>query len=210
MLKELLSNRFTAKWWSEKPVEKDKLQYVLDCTYLSPSKNGKYKYEIFVLGDNEKSNEIKQWLYWENTYCIDGERIKEGPIGNRRYNGQLLAPIVLVWVANNKDKETFNDCMVSSTISMLAAEEQGLQTGFNGCLGELAVAEKLGRVNRYGMMSLGLGYIDKMDGEDTSIQREVFKDGVKHGFDYGNVIPDVTRGPNRTNKPTIDSLIKHI
>ena len=210
MLKELLSNRFTAKWWSEKTVEEDKLQYVLDCTYLSPSKNGKYKYEIFVLGSSDKANEIKQWLYWENTYCIDGERLKEGPIGNRRYNGQLLAPVVLIWVANVKNKETFNDCMVSSTIAMLAAEEQGIQTGFNGCLGELAVAEKLGRVNRYGMMSLGLGYIDKMDGEDTSIQREVFKDGVKHGFDYGNVTPDVTRGPNRTNKPTIDSLIKHI
>lgn len=207
MLKEMLSNRFTAKWWSEKPVENEKLQYILDCTYLAPSKNGKYKYEIFVLGNSDKANEIKQWLYWENTYCIDGERMKEGPIGNRRYNGQLLAPTVLIWVAHNKDKETFNDCMVSSTISMLAAEEQGVQTGFNGCLGELAVAEKLGRVKRYAMISLGLGYIDKMDGSDNSIQREVIKDGVKHGFDYGNVEPSVTRGPNRTNKPTVDNLI---
>ena len=210
MLKELLSNRFTAKWWSEKPVEEDKLQYVLDCTYLSPSKNGKYKYEIFVLGNSDKANEIKQWLYWENTYCIDGERLKEGPIVNRRYNGQLLAPIVLVWVANNKDKETFNDCMVSSTISMLAAEEQGLQTGFNGCQGVKDLAKKLDREGSYAYISLGLGNIDKIDGIDNSIQREVIKDNVKHGFDYGNVDVSVTRGPNRYNKPKIDALIKHI
>lgn len=210
MLKELLSNRFTAKWWSEKTVEEDKLQYVLDCTYLSPSKNGKYKYEIFVLGNSDKANEIKQWLYWENTYCIDGERLKEGPIVNRRYNGQLLAPIVLVWVANNKDKETFNDCMVSSTISMLAAEEQGLQTGFNGCQGVKDLAKKLDREGSYAYISLGLGNIDKIDGIDNSIQREVIKDNVKHGFDYGNVDVSVTRGPNRYNKPKIDALIKHI
>ena len=49
MLKELLSNRFTAKWWSEKTVEEDKLQYVLDCTYLSPSKNPLRKFREAIL-----------------------------------------------------------------------------------------------------------------------------------------------------------------
>ena len=78
MLKDLLEKRFTAKWWSDKPVEKEKLDYILDCTYLAPSKNGKWKFEIFVLGNSEKANEIKQWLYWENTYCLDMKRGKEG------------------------------------------------------------------------------------------------------------------------------------
>jgi len=208
MLKELLEKRFTAKWWSDKEVEKEKLNYILDCTYLAPSKNGKWNYEIFVLGNSEKANEIKQWLYWEDTYCIDGERIKEGPIGNRRYNGQVLAPIVLIWVAKNKNRETFNDCLVSSTITMLAAEELGVNTGFNGCLGEIATAKKLGRgYSGHASIILGLGYIDKID---DKIQREVFKDSVKHGFDYGNVSPEILRGPNRNKKPEIDNLIHHI
>ena len=208
MLKELLEKRFTAKWWSDKEVEKEKLNYILDCTYLAPSKNGKWNYEIFVLGNSEKANEIKQWLYWENTYCIDGERIKEGPIGNRRYNGQVLAPTVLIWVAKNKNRETFNDCLVSSTITMLAAEEQGVNTGFNGCLGEIATAEKLGRgASGHASIILGLGYIDKID---DKIQREVLRDNVKHGFDYGNVSPEILRGPNRNKKPEIDNLIHHI
>ena len=208
MLKELLEKRFTAKWWSDKPVEKEKLDYILDCTYMSPSKNGKWNYEIFVLGNSEKANEIKQWLYWENTYCIDGERIKEGPIGNRRYNGQVLAPIVLIWVAKNKNRETFNDCLVSSTVTMLAAEEKGVNTGFNGCLGEIATAEKLGRgASGHASIILGLGYIDKVD---DKVQREVFKDNVKHGFDYGNVSPEILLGPNRNKKPNIEHLFHHI
>jgi len=210
MLKELLEKRFTAKWWSDKPVEKEKLDYILDCTYLAPSKNGKWKFEIFVLGNSERSNEIKQWLYWENTYCLDMKRGREGPIGNRRYNGQILAPIVLVWVAKEKDKEVFNDCMVSSTISMIAAQEQGLQTGFNCCQGMEDLAKKLDREGRYAYISLGIGLIDKIDGINNSIQREVFKDGVKHGFDYGNVDVSVTRGPNRFNKPGVWKVIKHI
>lgn len=210
MLKELLSQRLTTKWWSDKSVEKDKLDYILECTHLAPSKNGKWNYEIFVLGDSYKSNEFKQWSYWEDTYCIDGERKKEGPIGNRRYNGQILAPILLVWVSNRKDRETYNDCLVSATISMLAAEEVGLDTGFNGCLGEEDTAKKLDRPGHYGTIMLGLGYADKLDGVDSSIQREVIKDGVKHGFDYGNVDTSITRGPNRNKKPDIGTLIKLI
>jgi len=210
MLKEILEKRFTAKWWSDKPVEKDKLNYVLDCAYLAPSKNGKWNYEIFVLGNSEKANKIKQWLYYDETYCIDGERLKEGPIGNRRYNGQVLAPIVLVWVAKNKSRESFDDCITSATISMMASEEIGVNTGFNGCLGHKTTAEKLDRPGQYATIILGLGYIDKIDGINTSIQREVFKDGVKHGFDYGNVSPEIVRGPNRNKKPGIDSLIHFI
>ena len=205
MLREILEKRFTAKWWSDKPIEQEKLDYILDCAYSAPSKNGKYNYEIFVLGDSEKSNEIKHWLYCENTYCIGGERLREGPIGHRRYNGQVLAPTVLVWVAKHKNEETFNDCLVSSTIAMIASEEQGINTGFNGCLGEKETAEKLGRYDSsHAPIAMGLGYIDKMDDD---IQREVYKDNVKYGFDYGNVKPEIRRGPNRVGKKTKDELI---
>lgn len=210
MLKDLLSNRYTAKWWSDDSVDSEKLQYILDCTYLSPSKNGKWNYEVFVLGNNEKSISIKEWLYWENSYCIDGERLKEGPIGNRRYNGQITAPIVLVWVTKDRNNEMFNDCMVSSTIAMMAAQEQGLQTGFNACQGQKDLAKKLNREESYAYISLGIGYIDNVDGVDNSIQREVVKDNVRHGFDYGNVDVSVTRGPNRDKKPDIGTLIKLI
>ena len=89
-IKEILTNRFTAKWCSDKKVDDEKLQYVLDCAYLAPSKRSEYDYEILVLGDSPKAKEIKDWLYWENSWCYKGERAPEGVDGtpDRRYNGQ--------------------------------------------------------------------------------------------------------------------------
>ena len=46
-------------------------------------------------------------------------------------------------------------------------------------------AEKLGRYDSsHAPIAMGLGYIDKMDDD---IQREVYKDNVKYGFDYENI-----------------------
>jgi len=221
MLKELLEKRFTAKWWSDKPVEKDKLDYILNCASTVPSKQGSFDYEICVLGDNEKSKDIKNWIYWENSYCIDGTRGKEGPIGNRRYNGQCLAPIVLAFIGKREkvsyekdtpridDNDLCRDIMVSATTAMLAAEEQGLNTGLQGCMSEKEVAKKLDKKG-FCYILLGIGYIDKYDTETITDKlffagREVFKDGVKHGFDHGNNPADDLRGPNRNN----ESLVIH-
>lgn len=201
MLKEILEKRITAKWWSDKKIEEEKLQYVLDCIYQAPSKNGKYNYEVHVLGD--ESQYIKEWLYWESTYCLDEERAKEGPIGNRRYNGQVLAPIVLIWLAENKDTQTHNDCMVSATIAMMAAEEMKLQTGFCGCLDYKATSQKLNRAGMKTVMILGIGYIDHLD---ISIQRDVIKEDVMCGFDYGNCAPEI-QTPPRFRRPKFDELI---
>ena len=68
MLKDLLEKRFTAKHWSNNPIDKEKLDYVLDCAYLSPSKRSSYDYEILVLDNNPKAKEIKDWIYWENSW----------------------------------------------------------------------------------------------------------------------------------------------
>lgn len=201
MLKEILEKRITAKWWSNKKVEEEKLQYVLDCIYATPSKNGKYNYEVHVL--DEKSQDIKDWLYWESTYCLDEVRGKEGPIGNRRYNGQVTAPIVLVWLEDNSDPETRSDCLVSSTIAMIAAEEVGLQTGFCGCIDRKETGIKLNRSGMTTAIILGIGYIDHLD---TSIQRDVIKEDMMCGFDYGNCAPGI-QTPPRFKKPKFEELI---
>ena len=219
MLKELLEKRFTAKWWSDKPVEKEKLNYVLDCALNVPSKQCSFDYEICVLGDSEKSKEIKDWIFWENSYCIDGTRVKEGPIGNRRYNGQCRAPIVLAFIGKREkvsykndvpridDNDLCRDIMVSATTAMLAAEEQGLNTGFQGCMGELAIAKKLNKKG-FCYILLGMGYIDKFDTETISDKqhfagRLVYKDDIKHGFDHGNNPAGDLRGPNRKKLPAL-------
>ena len=180
MLKELLEKRITTKWWSDKPVEKDKLDYVLNCIRRTPSKQLKYNFKVLIFDESKKCKEIKDWLYWEHTCCLNKVRGAKGE-GLRRYNGQVLAPIVLAWASEKDDLEVIEDIMVSSTTALLAAEEVGLNTGFNGCLESKELGKKVGYSHVH--MLLGLGYADKIDTEPT---RKVYKDGKEVGYDLGN------------------------
>ena len=180
MLKELLEKRTTTKWWSDKIVEKDKLDYVLNCIRRTPSKQLKYNFKVLIFDESKKCKEIKDWLYWEHTCCLNKVRGAKGE-GLRRYNGQVLAPIVLAWASEKNDLEVIEDIMVSSTTALLAAEEVGLNTGFNGCLESKELGHKVGEP--YVHMLLGLGYADKVDGEPM---RKVYKDGVEMGWDLSN------------------------
>lgn len=199
MIKDLLQERITAKWWNDSQVEDKKLKYILDCIYNAPSKNGNFEYEVFV----SKSEEFKNWLYYKNTCCLNGVRGAEGD-GVRRYNGQVLAPVILTWIASDKDKETYADCIVSATIAMVAAEEIGLQTGFCGCIEPGKVAKKLDRSGKTAAIILGIGYIDQLD---TDPIRKVYKDGVELGWDHANVKPNIAIS-SRNKKPDQFDLIK--
>jgi hypothetical protein len=180
MLKELLEKRTTTKWWSDKIVEKDKLDYVLNCIRRTPSKQLKYNFKVLIFDESKKCKEVKDWLYWEHTCCLDKVRGAKGE-GLRRYNGQVLAPIVLAWASEKDNLEVIEDIMVSSTTALLAAEEVGLNTGFNGCLESKELGQKVGEPHVH--MLLGLGYADKIDGEPM---RKVYKDGVEMGWDLSN------------------------
>ena len=180
MLKELLEKRTTTKWWSDKIVEKDKLDYVLNCIRRTPSKQLKYNFKVLIFDESKKCKEIKDWLYWEHTCCLNKVRGAKGE-GLRRYNGQVLAPIVLAWASEKNDLEVIEDIMVSSTIALLAAEEIGLNTGFNGCLESKELGQKVDEPHVH--MLLGLGYADEIDGEPM---RKVYKDGIEMGWDLSN------------------------
>ncbi len=205
-MKTLLQNRFTTKWWDyTRPIEAEKIAELYECIRLAPSKNGDYCFEIYAFGDNAKDEEFKQWLYWENTYCLDTIRGKKGP-GLRRYNGQVIAPLVLMWVATDSHTDTRHDCIVSSTVAMLSAESLGLQTGFNGCIGEKEIAQKL-NLTGLPIITLGVGYASEFD---TQEKRNVFdNEGNIVGSDYANIPPGMT-SHTRKNRPTIEKLFKTI
>jgi hypothetical protein len=186
VLKDVLETRFTAKWWDAKPVEADKLQYVLDCAYLAPSKQGRHDHTILVVTDSPEGLAFKDWLYYENTYCINGIRGLDGP-GFKRFNGQVRAPIVLLWIADvfpdgkNSKNEIENqrvrdDSIVSATIAMCAAEEVGLASGFNGCIGNIEAAEYLGLTDKIISMAIGIGYAAP---DRSRIIRETYEGEVR-------------------------------
>lgn len=202
MIKQQLSERFTAKWWDETPLDDQTLQYILDCAYLAPSKQGRYNYNIYVLGNTEPANDFKKWLYWENTWCLDTVRGKPGE-GLRRYNGQVIAPTVLMWVAKETNGfETRDDCLISATIAMCSAIEKNVQTGFNSCIGPNEIASKLS-IKGIPILCLGLGYAEI----DELKHRPVYSNIDKVGFDLSNTDPKITDGHNRKNKPSFQDLM---
>jgi len=149
---------------------------------MSPSKQGKYDHEIYVITDSSEGKEIKKWLYWENTYCLDGVRGKPGP-GLRRYNGQVLAPIVLLWITKKlqgysdtnelESQRVRDDAIISATMAMIAAEELGLRTGFNSTIGKLEIEQKLklNLENKTPVIAVGMGYAFP----ESRISRQVFE-----------------------------------
>lgn len=214
ILADHLRNRFTAKWWDNVPLEDDKVESILECAYLAPSKQGHYEFEIHVITDSVKGKEFKEWLYYYNTSCLDRVRGKQG-IGMRRYNGQVLAPVVLIWLAknypatNNQYGESDwlranNDCIISSTMAMCQAEELGVRTGFCGCLGGTEIAKRLNRPNHTAAISIGFGYATP----DTLINRKVFRNDREIGFDLSNTSPEIRTTDNRNKRPAKDSMIK--
>lgn len=215
-LHDHLENRFTAKWWDDIPLELDTVETILKCAYLAPSKQGRHEFEIHVITDSAEGKEFKKWLYYENTACLDKVRGKPGE-GLRRYNGQVLAPVVMIWLAKNypimynSSEEnnwlrTNNDCIISSTMAMCQAEELGVQTGFCGCIDSREIADRLHRPNHTAVISIGFGYATP----DTMLVRKVFKDGKEIGFDLSNTLPSIRTGENRKRRPPKDQMINFV
>ena len=101
MLKDILESRYTAKWWNSKPVSQDDIDNIISVAYNAPSKQGHSDYQIHVITDSEVGKKFKEWLYWENSYCIDGALYNRDENSGKlkRFNGQVLAPIVIIWLA---------------------------------------------------------------------------------------------------------------
>lgn len=190
MLKKILENRITTKWWLPEAVEEEKLNEVIDCAYLAPSKQGKFDYTLYVIGNSVEGRALKEYMFWQDTYCLDTVRGKQGP-GLRRYNGQVNAPVVLVWLANKKNyglNQSTNendewrvrdDCIVSATMALCAAESLGLQTGFCGCIDHLTLASKItgtpiNQLNQIAVLSLGIGY----GYHEPAYQKTVYQNSV--------------------------------
>lgn len=213
-LHNYLSDRFTAKWWNNKPVAEPKIEAILECAYQSPSKQGHHDFEIHVLTDSPAGRAFKEWLYYENTACLDSIPGKPGP-GLRRYNGQVLAPVVMIWLAKRFDKNkpgesewlrTNNDCIISSTMAMCQAEELGIRTGFCGALGGGDIARRLNRPDHFAVISVGFGYATP----ENVFNKKVYKEGVEIGFDLANVNPANRRAPNRSRRPNKYSMVKYL
>ena len=229
MLKDILSNRFTCRWFVERPVKENDLEYILDCAYLAPSKGCFNDYKIIVLDENEKSKEIKDWLFYEHTYNSGAKR-GDKTRGLVDYNGQYNAPVVLIYLVNRFyqskriDREWHNyrfitetpkktmiehACFMSAITAMIAAEELGYATGFGCCHSQEAVADYLGYQDYEAIVSLGIGQPKEPDYENRKfdIYLPVKKDGEIIGYCADNVPAEVQDHYDRQIKNKKDEVI---
>ena len=219
-IKNLLQSRITTKWWLEKDIPKDDLDYILECARLAPSNNGKFTSSIVVCKDPA----YKKWLYENNTYCFGtpnqgGYRrgiphpTKYDPI-QKRYNGQVNGSVVLTWIiTGNRNPEksdhqvhyehTISDVYISAAYASIAAAEKNIDTGFCACIGGEEISEYL-NIGSKAILVMGLGYKQEWSGV---VRKQVFIDGKHVGWDIDNIPPKKTDTPGRKYKPSIEDYV---
>jgi nitroreductase len=232
---KILKQRYTTKLWLDTPVTDAQLDYVLQCAYLAPSKMAHHSHRIVAITNSAEGKKIKDWLFYEHTWAWDGYPAYDIPVGHqsteaRDYNGQYRAPVVLIWLSELKDarritvqKQIHNewvqytvgtpdayqqrsDIYISATAAMLAAEEQGLNTGYGVCHHNKMVAEHLGMPSYCAVVAMGMGYP-----ADTADSEVPVLDAVGHQL--GFCVPNTPPGNphwNRDDKPTQNQMIKII
>jgi nitroreductase len=131
--KDVLSNRYSARSYSEKDVESEKLNAVLGAAQISPSAGNLQSYKIYVVRTKETREAIM-------LACHEQEFIAQ-------------APVVLVFCADcnpgykygERGAELYSvqDATIAAAYAQLAATEQGLGTVWVGAFDPLELSRLL-------------------------------------------------------------------
>ena len=228
----------TVHTWLDTPIEQDKIDYIIDCASNAPSKQSIYPYTINVLTNSPEATAFKEWLYWNDTWVVDGIRAEDKDSTSKRFNGQYLAPLLLMWSFRIPTAENHNDMpywksftgqlsrgtkyqviadvTISSSFALLAAEEQGLRTGYANCHAYTYNDTILGAGEVEVMLALGIGYAEFEDNSDTPelfnfgyTVKPVYRDGVLEGTEHKNLPVTYPKEHHifRSRKPSNDTLI---
>lgn len=238
---ELLKKRYTTKLWQDTPVTDAQLDYVLQCAYLTPSKMAHHSHTVIALTNSRQGIEMKDWLFYEHTWAWDGYPAYALPANfaskeEKDYNGQYHAPIVLLWLSKltaeqritvnkkiNNETLQYNvstpdadqqrsDIYISATAAMLAAEEQGLNTGYGVCHHARMVAARLGMPQHYAVVAMGIGYpqpSNQINSMEDLAMPVLDKQGNRLGFCMANTLPGDPHW-NRDDRPSFVQMMKII
>ena len=230
MLQNLINNRYSARTFLDKPIEQEKIDYILNCAINAPSKQSLYPYKIYALTDTKEAQQFKEWLYWEDTWCVNGAKAEEKDrhSNDKRFNGQYNAPLLLLFANRNPDEEKFKDedfwklyipysqqqdlvdLTISASFALLAAEEQGLRTCFGACH-SIDIEHKIFGNNIISCpLMLGIGYAEADQNHNNRMMKPIMKNDELQGLDTRNL--DQTfpkeRHNNRVRKPAFNELIQ--
>jgi hypothetical protein len=189
-----------------------------------------YPWSLYVLGENSKAKSFKEWLFWENTWCVNGNRanIKDKESQEKRFNGQYRAPLLLLWTHRDLDEEKHKDenywhtyvplqeeqnlidMTVSASFAMLAAEELGLKTCFGRCHEHEFTNTILDKKTVKMGIALGIGYAEEDIQHNNTMLTPIVRNGRQEGYDTKNLSQSFpTKYHNiRQKKPKVTDLIK--
>lgn len=230
MIKRIIDKRYSARTFCDKVISKQKTNYILHCALNAPSKQSIYPYKIYVLGNSKKAIKFKQWLFWHDTWCANGERsnTENKTPKNTRFNGQYNAPLLFLYAHRQpsnlthipikqtnrafKNETDLIDMTVSASFAMLAAEELGLRTCFGRCHSYEYIDTVLGEGSVKIGMALGMGYADSVDNDSEMITPIRDATGSLQGYDTNNLKQTypIKNHNVRQNKPKIDNLFTFV
>ncbi len=165
---EAIKTRRSIRKYSQQPVEKEKLDAVLEAVRMSPSWANFQCWRMIVVRDMQTKERISELSYVESYFSPKGYK------SNPSKKALVDAPLVLVLCADPAQSGAIwgqnyylTDCGIAAENLMLAARAQGLGTVFVGIYEEEKVKKLLNipdSIRVVGLFPLGYPLEDKREG----------------------------------------------
>lgn len=182
-LEKILEKRTTVKDFTGNPISTNHTNIIQQAVNKTPSCNNRYNFKVKVLGQTLEHRKFKLGLYdyvctvsKENVrYNDDDDNMvirsprsyqeakewQSKKILSTQINGQMLAPLVLVWYFEDDDPidNDYLDVGLSCWNTILTAESLGVQSGFCGCFDKGYLKSFL-NLNGAPAVMVGFGYAE--------------------------------------------------
>jgi len=142
---EAIKTRRSIRRFSEKPVEEEKLQAILEAVRMAPSWANRQCWRFIVVKDEDARKKISELSFVESFFSPLGYKV------NPSKKGIAEAPVVIVACADPEQSGVIwsqyyymTDLGIASQNLMLAAHELGLGSVFVGVFDEEKLRELLG------------------------------------------------------------------
>ena len=163
-----LEKRHSVRSFSEKSVERSKIQKILNSSRISPSAIGLQSYRIYVIKDEKKKDKLVHACHdqgYVNTslvlvFCTESKKIKKeaGIRGERLFSVQ--------------------DATIAASYAQLAATALGLSSVWIGNFSERRVA-KIIKTKLRPVVILPIGYEKKLTKRHARPKKRKFQDMIK-------------------------------
>ena len=189
-LNKLLSTRHTFKTFLPKNLEDNKVQKILESITNVPSCNNRYNYKVKVIKNGIEDRKLKVGLY-DYVCTMSKNQVKYNDVSedlvtrsprsydeaikwqqqnnlNQHINGQMLAPLVLVYYVADSDPVQLDilDIGLSCWNNIVTAQMMEVQSGFCGCFDKDFMQDFL-ELDGTPIVAIGFGYAkDVIDNDD--------------------------------------------